>query len=65
MVYPPQALVYRSQRESGERKSVVLVTAEESGKNVYSVALRFATRKPAAARKYDFWTIYGTSKLVP
>ncbi len=29
------------------------------------MALRFATHKPAAARKYDFSVTYGTSELVP
>jgi len=40
-------------------------TDKEAAEKRLFCALRFATRKPAAAWKYDFSVTYGTSELVP
>ncbi len=40
-------------------------TAEEAAEKVIFIALRFAARMPAAARKCYFPTTYGTAKAVP
>jgi len=51
------------QRSNKARDFILLFgTAEEAVEKCFFCALRFATRMPAAARKYDFPATYGTSK---